>query len=100
VQERISPEAQDMWERGLLKFEHAQWIIDQLQNDLDIINMPRLPADNPDESQTGPSDPEFIDLDEITRLDDLEFTTPPTRLSIDVSVYFNLVQYLLQTYIQ
>jgi hypothetical protein len=32
-------------------FEHAQGIIDQLQNDPDIINMPRLPEDNPDESR-------------------------------------------------
>jgi hypothetical protein len=58
--------------------ENAQWIMDQLQNDPDIINMPRLPVDNPDESQTGPSGPEFIDLDEITGLDDPEFTMPPT----------------------
>jgi hypothetical protein len=85
VQDRGLPEAQDAWERGLLMLEHVQWIIDQLQDDPDIINMTRLPADNPDESQTGPSGPEFIDLDEITGLDDPEFTTPlagsPTGVS-------------------
>jgi hypothetical protein len=36
--------------------------------------MTGLFADNPDESQTSPSDPKFIDIDEITRLDYLEFT--------------------------
>jgi hypothetical protein len=64
---------------------NMQWIIDQLQNDPDIINMPRLPADNPDESQMGPSGPEFIDLDEITGLDDPEFTMPPTGSPTNVS---------------
>jgi hypothetical protein len=85
VQDRSSPEAQDTWERGLLMLEHAQWIIDQLQDDPDIINMARLPEDNPDESQTGPSGPEFIDLDEITGLDDPEFTTPPVGSPTGVS---------------
>jgi hypothetical protein len=50
--------------------------MDQLKNDPDVINMPRLPADNPDESQTGLKSPEFIDLDEITELDNPEFTMP------------------------
>jgi hypothetical protein len=50
--------------------ENAQRIIDQMQDDPDIINMPRFPTDNPDESQMGPNNPEFIDLDEITGLDD------------------------------
>jgi hypothetical protein len=61
--------------------EQAQWIIDQLQDDPDLIGMTRLPADNPDESQIGPSGPELIDIDEITGLDDPEFTTPPTRIT-------------------
>jgi hypothetical protein len=33
VQGRGTPMAQDAWERGLLMLEHAQWIIDQLQDD-------------------------------------------------------------------
>jgi hypothetical protein len=41
--------------------------------------MTRLHVDDPDESQTGPSGPEFINIDELTGLDDLEFTTPPAR---------------------
>jgi hypothetical protein len=42
-----------------------------------LIGMTRLPTDNLDEIQEGPSGPEFIDIDEITGLDDPEFTTPP-----------------------
>jgi hypothetical protein len=76
---------QDAWERGLLMIEHAQWIIDQLQDDPDLIGMTRLPADNPDESQMGPSGPEFIDIDEITGLDDPEFTMPPAGSPTGVS---------------
>jgi hypothetical protein len=41
--------------------------------------MTRLPVDNPDENQMGPSGPEFIDIDEINGLDDPEFTTPSAR---------------------
>jgi hypothetical protein len=77
--------AQDTRERGLLMIEQAQWIINRLQDDLDLISMTRLPDDNPDESQTGPSGPELIDVDEITRLDDLEFTTPPAGSPTGVS---------------
>jgi hypothetical protein len=46
--------------------------------------MSRLPADNPNESQTGLSGPEFIDLDEITGLDDPEFTTSSARSSTGI----------------
>ena len=42
--------------------------------------MARILANNPYETQMRPSGPEFIDLDEITWLDDPEFTTPMTGL--------------------
>jgi hypothetical protein len=77
--------AQDMKERGLLMIEHVQQIIDRLQDDLDLIIMTRVPDDNPDESRISPSDPEWIDVDEIAGLDDLEFTTTPTKLLTCVS---------------
>jgi hypothetical protein len=70
---------QDARDRGFLMIEQVQWIIDQLQDDPDLTGMTGSPADNPDGSQTGPSGPEFIDIDEIIGLDDPEFTTPPTR---------------------
>jgi hypothetical protein len=72
VQDRSSPEAQDARERGLLVLEHAQRIVDHLQDDPNILNMARLSEDNPDRSQMSPRNLEFIDLDDITRLDDLE----------------------------
>jgi hypothetical protein len=53
--------------------------------------MTRLPVDNPDESQIGPSGPELIDVDEITGLDDPEFTTPPTRSPTSVSTQPEIV---------
>jgi hypothetical protein len=59
--------------------------MDQLQNDPNIINMPRFLPDNPYEIHTRPNNPEFIDLDEITGLDDPEFTTPPTISPTNVS---------------
>jgi hypothetical protein len=84
VQDKSFPEAHDAWERGLLMLEHVHRIIDQLQDDPNILNMKRLLEDNLDRIQTGPSNPEFIDLDEITRLDDLEFTMPPAGSLTDV----------------
>jgi hypothetical protein len=47
--------------------------------------MTRLPDDNPDESQVGPSGPELIDIDEISRLDELEFTMTPSGSPTGVS---------------
>jgi hypothetical protein len=47
--------------------------------------MTRIPTDDPDERWTDPSGSKFIDIDEITGLDDPEFTTPPTQSMTDVS---------------
>jgi hypothetical protein len=92
VQDRSSPKAQAAWERGLLMLEHVQRIIDQLQDDPNIINMPRLPVDYLDERQTGPSSPKFIYLDEITGLDNPEFTTPLVRSLIGVSTQLGTIK--------
>jgi hypothetical protein len=73
--------------------DHAQRIIDQLQDYPDLISMTGLPADNPDRSQTGPSGPEFIDLDEITGLDDPEFTTPLAGSPTGVSAQLERVKH-------
>jgi hypothetical protein len=85
IQEINFPEAQDARERGLLMYEHAQQIMDQMQDNPDLIRMPMLPANNPDEIQIGPSGPELIDVDEIVGLDDPEFTTPPAGSPTGVS---------------
>jgi hypothetical protein len=62
----------------------VQQIIDQLQDDPDLIGMTRIPTNNPDESQIGPSSPELIDIDEITGLNNPEFTSPPAGSSTGV----------------
>jgi len=56
--------------------EQVQQMIHQLQDDPNIAETTGSLTDSPDGSRVGPSSPEFIDLDEITRLDDLEFTMP------------------------
>jgi hypothetical protein len=53
--------------------------------------MTRLPVDDPDEIQTGPSGPEFIDIDELIGLDDPKFTTPPGGSPIGVSTQPEIV---------
>jgi hypothetical protein len=77
--------------------EHAQQIIDQLQDHPDILNMAKLFEDNLDRSQVSPSSPEFIDLDDITRLDDSKFTTPLTGSLIGVSTQPGTVEALQRT---
>jgi hypothetical protein len=76
IQGRGFPMALDARERGFFMLEKAQQMIDQLQDDPDIVETMGSLTDNPGVSQAGPSNPEFIYLDEITWLDDLEFTTP------------------------
>ena len=49
--------------------EWAKWVLDQLQYDLDLSEMTRSPTDNPDRSHVGTSGLEFIDIDEISGLD-------------------------------
>jgi hypothetical protein len=74
----------DAQERGLFMLDQAQWMIDQLQDDLDIAETTVSPTNNPDGSRAGPSGPKFIDLDEITKLDDPEFTMPSVGSSTGV----------------
>jgi hypothetical protein len=49
--------------------------------------MTRVPADNPIESQVGPSDLEPIQIEEIIKLDNPEFSTPQVRSLGDVSAH-------------
>jgi hypothetical protein len=59
--------------------------------------MAKLFEDNLDRSQVSPSSPEFIDLDDITRLDDSKFTTPLTGSLIGVSTQPGTVEELQRT---
>jgi hypothetical protein len=52
--------------RGLILLEGAQRIIDQLQNDPHLVDMSRIPTDDPIESIGEPSVLEPIQLEEIT----------------------------------
>jgi hypothetical protein len=56
--------------------EQEQRVIDQLQNDLHLIDMTRVPADNLIESQEGPSDLEPIEIEETTGSDNPEVSMP------------------------
>jgi hypothetical protein len=66
VQNKGFPMTPEAHERGFLMIEQAQRVIDQLQDDPDLIEITRVPADNPIESRVGPSGPELIQIDEIT----------------------------------
>jgi hypothetical protein len=57
-------------------YEQAQWMMNQMRDNPDLVRMPRLPTDSPEEIPMGPSGPEFIDLDNINGLDDPESTMP------------------------
>jgi hypothetical protein len=58
--------------RGFLIMEHSHRVIHQLKNDLNLIEMKRVPSNNPIKIQGGPSDLEPIQIEEITGLDNLE----------------------------
>jgi hypothetical protein len=53
--------------------------------------MTGAPTDNPDEIQVGPSDPELIEIYEITRLDNPEITMPQARSPEDGSTQLEIV---------
>jgi hypothetical protein len=78
----MTPEAHA---RGLILIEQSQRVIDQLQDDSDLIEMERVPADNSVEIWVGPSGPELIQIEEIIELDNPEVTTPQYRSPGDVS---------------
>jgi hypothetical protein len=45
-------------------------------NDPDLLEMVRVPFDNPVKIQVGPSGPELIQIEESIGFDNLEVTTP------------------------
>jgi hypothetical protein len=77
--------------------EWVQRVLDQLQDDPDLSEMTGSPVDNPDRSQVGTSGPEFIDIDEIDGLDDLEFTTPPAGSPTGVATQPEIVWVSVET---
>jgi hypothetical protein len=77
--------AQDAQERGLLMLEQAYHVLDQLRDDPDLSETKGSPVDKPEISQVVTSGPEFIDIDEIVGLGDLEFMTSSVGLSASVA---------------
>jgi hypothetical protein len=57
--------------------QKAQQMMNQMWDNPNLIRMPRILTDNPEESPVGPSDPDFINLDNINGSDDLESMIPP-----------------------
>jgi hypothetical protein len=62
-------------------------VIDQLQNYLDLVEMTRVPSENPIESREGPRNPELIQIGEATRSDNPKVSTPQADSSGGVSAH-------------
>jgi len=62
-------------------------VLDQLQDDLDLSETTGSPIDNPERIHMGTSNLEFIDVDEIVGLDDLELTAPPIGSPTSVATH-------------
>jgi hypothetical protein len=78
----LTPEAHT---RGLCLMAEEHRVIDQLQNDPDLIEMRRVPVDNPIERWGGPSNPELIQIEETTRSYNPEVSMPKVGSPGDVS---------------
>jgi hypothetical protein len=63
-----------------------------LQNDPELVEMKRVPADNLIEIRGGPSDPDPIQIEEITGLDNPKVSTPHTRSRGDVLAQTNIAR--------
>jgi len=73
--------------RGLLFLEGAQIIIDQLQNDPDLVEMSRIPTDDPITSRRDPSGLDPIQLEEIIEPKKPEVQSPQIRASGGISTH-------------
>jgi hypothetical protein len=84
-------------ERRLLMYEKAQWMMNQMRDNPDLVRMPRLLIDSPEEISVGPSGFEFIDLDNINGLDDPESTTPLVMLLTGIATQLEAVGVSVET---
>jgi len=77
--------------------ERAQQVLDQLQSDPNLSKTTSSPANNPERIQVGTSGPEFIDVDKIVGLDDLEFNMPPVGSPTGVVTQLEVVWVPVET---
>jgi hypothetical protein len=77
--------------------EGAQRIIDQLKNDPDLIEMMRIPTDDPIKIQGEPSGLEPMQLEEITRLENPEVPPPQIISPGEISTQPKIVRTLGRT---
>jgi hypothetical protein len=81
------PETQNAQESGSLLYQQAQLLMKRMQDNPDLVRLPRLPTDSPEESPAEPSGLDFINLDNTNGSDDPESTTPlansPTGMTIN-----------------
>jgi hypothetical protein len=60
VQARNFSEVQDIQGMGGLMYQQAQLLMKQMQDNPDLIIVPKLPTEIPEESPAGVSDPDSI----------------------------------------
>jgi hypothetical protein len=90
VQDRSFFEVKIVQGMGGLMYQHAQHIMKWMQDNLDLVKFPRLSSDIPEEIPTGPSNPNFINLDIINRSGNPESTMPPAGSPIGVMTQPNI----------
>jgi hypothetical protein len=84
VQDRNFSEVQVVQGMGGLMYQQAQMIMKQMQDNQTLLDGQGLPTDNLEESPAGPSDPDFMNLDNINGSDNPESTMPPTGSPVGV----------------
>jgi hypothetical protein len=76
--------------RGFLLLEGAQRVIDQLENDPQIIEMMRIPLDDPITIREETNGSESIRLEEITSLENPRVSLPQIRSSMTIPIQFEI----------
>jgi hypothetical protein len=84
VQNKGFPMTSEARARGFLLIEQEHIVIDQLQDELNLVEIKRIPTDNPVEIQTGPSSPDPMQIEEITGSDNPKVLAPQVRSLGDI----------------
>jgi hypothetical protein len=92
VEETTEPQRQ-----GLLLLEGAHRIINQLKNDLDLIEMTRIPTNDPIKSRGEPSGLEPMQIEEATGSENPEVPLPQIRSPGEISTQPEIARTLERT---